>query len=100
MKVDTVRAVFTYLIALVVVVGGGAMIFLSRNDTSATDTVAIVAGFVGSALTFAFGAEVQSRTARQAASATAAAQGMPQGGNGMAADFAQAEEARQGDAAL
>ena len=73
MRVDTVRAVFTYLIALVTVLGGGAVIFVSRNDAGATDTVAIIAGFVGSALTFAFSAEVQSRTAKQAAASTLAA---------------------------
>ena len=71
-QVDTLRAIFTYLIALVVVVGGGYIIYISRGDPAATDTVAITAGFVGSALTFAFGAEVQARTARQSASATAA----------------------------
>ena len=71
--VDTIRAVATYLIAFVVVVGGGAIIYASRNDPTATDTVAIMAGFVGSALTFVFGSEVQTRTARQSAAATYAA---------------------------
>jgi len=70
--VDTIRALFTYVIALIVVVGGGAVIFVSRNDPSATDTVAIIAGFVGSALTFVFSSEVQTRTARQSASASLA----------------------------
>jgi hypothetical protein len=71
--VDTIRAVATYLIAFVTVVGGGAIIYVSRGDPNATDTVAITAGFVGSALTFVFGQEVQTRTARQAATQTAAA---------------------------
>lgn len=71
--VDTIRAVATYLIAFVVVVGGGWIIYVSRADPSATDTVAITAGFVGLALQFVFGSEVQTRTARQAAAATAAA---------------------------
>jgi membrane protein DedA with SNARE-associated domain len=71
--VDTIRAIATYLIAFVVVVGGGAIIYASRADPSATDTVAIMAGFVGSALTFVFGQEVQTRTARQAAASTLAA---------------------------
>jgi membrane protein DedA with SNARE-associated domain len=78
--VDTIRAVATYLIAFTVVLGGGAIIYVSRADPSATDTVAIMAGFVGSALTFVFGQEVQTRTARQAASQTYAA-----GPNGHAA---------------
>ncbi len=71
--VDTIRAVATYLIAFTVVLGGGAVIYVSRADPSATDTVAIMAGFVGSALTFVFGQEVQTRTARQSAAATLAA---------------------------
>lgn len=73
MQVDTIRALFTYATALIIVVGGGAIIYLSRSDPAATDVVAIVAGFVGSALTFLFGSEVQSRTARQSATATIAA---------------------------
>lgn len=68
--VDTIRAVFTYIIALIVVVGGGWVIYTSRGDASAADTVAIMAGFIGAALTFAFGSETQTRTARQTASAT------------------------------
>lgn len=80
--VDTIRAVFTYIIALLVVVGGGFVIFFSRNDPSSTDTVAIMAGFVGSALTFVFGSEVQTRTARQ--TNTANLQGATTHANGLA----------------
>jgi len=81
--VDTIRALFTYVIALIVVVGGGSVIFVSRNDPSATDTVAIIAGFVGSALTFVFSSEVQTRTARQSATATlAGSTATQQGSNG------------------
>lgn len=80
--VDTIRAIATYIIAFVVVVGGGAIIYASRADPSATDTVAIMAGFVGSALTFVFGQEVQTRTARQAATQTAAANVTNGNGNG------------------
>lgn len=69
---DTIRAVFTYAIALIVVVGGGSMLYLLRGDVSATDLRTVVAGFIGSALTFAFGAEVATRTARQSAASTAA----------------------------
>lgn len=80
--VDTIRAVATYIIAFTVVLGGGAVIYVSRADPSATDTVAIMAGFVGSALTFVFGQEVQTRTARQSAAATYAASVAPVNGNG------------------
>jgi hypothetical protein len=70
--VDTIRALFTYLIATIVVVGGGALLYVAR-DATAGDLRVVIAGFMGSALTFVFGQEVQTRTARQAASQTAAA---------------------------
>lgn len=84
MSVDTIRALFTYATALVVVLGGGAIIYVSRADPSASDVVAIVAGFVGASLSFLFGSEVQTRTARQSATATAvgAATSTPTNGNG------------------
>lgn len=69
--VDAIRALATYLIALLVVVGGGLAIYQSRADAAAADTVAIMAGFVGSALTFVFGQEVQRRTAKDARDQTA-----------------------------
>jgi hypothetical protein len=71
--VDTIRAVATYLIAFVTVIGGGAMIFALRGDPNAKDIIAIAASFIGAALTFVFGQEVQTRTARQAAASTFAA---------------------------
>jgi len=71
--IDTIRATFTYLIATIVVVGGGAILFVSRSDPNSSNLSVVVAGFIGSSLTFVFGSEVQTRTARQAASATSAA---------------------------
>lgn len=71
--VDTIRAVATYLIAFTVVLGGGAIIFALRSEPNSADIIAIVAGFIGSALTFVFSSEVQTRTARQSATATLAA---------------------------
>ena len=80
--VDTIRAIFTYAIALVVVAGGGAMIFVSRNEPQATDTVAIVAGFIGAALAFTFQQETQTRTARQSQASSLA--GATMHANGLA----------------
>lgn len=71
--IDTLRAIFTYTLALVVVIGGFGIIFATRSDAGATDTRLMIAGFIGSALTFAFNTEVQTRTARQSAAATFAA---------------------------
>jgi hypothetical protein len=70
MMTDTIRAVAAYAIAMVVVLGG--FLFLYNTPETDPDKV-VVAGFIGSALTFVFGSEVQTRTARQAASATYAA---------------------------
>jgi hypothetical protein len=77
--VDTIRAIFTYLIATLVVVGGGAILF----TTQSSDLRVVVGGFIGFALNFVFGSEVQTRTARQAAASTAAATGLsPNGSSG------------------
>lgn len=70
MQIDTIRAIATYIIALVVVVGGFAIIFASRADQSATDTRIVIAGFVGVALQFVFGQEVSTRSARATTAAT------------------------------
>jgi len=73
------RMLFTYILALVVVIGGFGIIFATRQDVNATDTRLMIAGFIGSALTFAFNTEVQTRTARQSAAATFAATLPPSG---------------------
>lgn len=70
--VDTIKAVFTYLIALVTIVGGGLFLYATRLETADSLQI-LVGGFMGSALTFVFSSEVQTRTARQAAASTAAA---------------------------
>ena len=69
--IDTIRALFTYVIALIVITGGGIMLFIDRDNPNTSLSI-VIAGFIGSALTFTFGQEVQTRTARQAATATAA----------------------------
>lgn len=72
MQVDTIKAIATYIIALVIVLGGFVVLFVTRAD-DAPDTRVIIAGFMGSAITFVFSSETQTRTARQAAAATYAA---------------------------
>jgi hypothetical protein len=62
---DTLKAFFTYLTALIVVVGGIAVIYFSRNDGPAAAQVQLlIGGFIGSALTFLFVQENSTRTAR------------------------------------
>jgi dihydrofolate reductase len=74
-KVDTVKATFTYLTAYTIIVGGGAFLYQTYADPRATEVgiIAIVSGFIGAAIQFVFGQEIQSRTAHQAAAATLAA---------------------------
>jgi hypothetical protein len=79
--VDTIRAIFTYVIATAVVVGGGYVIYAVRTEANSQDTVAIIAGFVGAALSFVFSTEVQTRTARQ--TTTAHAEGAVTHANGI-----------------
>lgn len=68
--IDTIKAVFTYATAMFIALGGlYALVFIPMEP----DTKTIVGAFVGSSLTFIFGQEVQTRTARQAATQTAAA---------------------------
>lgn len=70
-KIDTIRALYAYSIAAAVIVGGGcALIFVPDLDAN---TALVLAGFIGSAMTFVFGQETATRTARQQASATLAA---------------------------
>jgi hypothetical protein len=90
--VDTIRAVFTYSTALLIVVGGGLIIYVSRSEPAAADVVAIVAGFMGAALTFLFSSETQTRTARQTNTASAA--GAIQHANGLANTAYTADLAR------
>ena len=79
--IDTLRAIFTYSIAGFVVIVGFAFLFFTRAEPGSGDTALVISGFIGSALTFAFGQEVQTRTARQSASATAAATASPTNGH-------------------
>ena len=69
-KIDMIKALYTYSVAAIVIVGGGAaLVFVPLAD----NTALVMAGFIGSAMTFLFGLETATRTARQSAAATAAA---------------------------
>ena len=64
MKSDTLGLILTYGLAYVVVIGGGYIVAVHGTALDELLKGAII-GFIGSALTFVFGAEVQKRTARQ-----------------------------------
>lgn len=70
-KIDTIKAVYAYTIAAFLVVAGGwALVFVTNLDAN---TALVIAGFMGSALTFVFGQEASTRAVRQQAAATLAA---------------------------
>lgn len=70
-RIDLIKALYAYTIAAIVVVGGGGSLILIKDLDANTSLV--IAGFIGSALTFVFGQEVATRSARQSAAATLAA---------------------------
>lgn len=67
---DTVRMIFTYAIALVIVIGGGLFLFMTRAEPDSQGTSLVIAGFIGAAVTFVFGQEGATRAARQTTTAS------------------------------
>ena len=53
MQSDMVKLWFSYLIALIVIVGGGAMLYFTEDN----DLRLVVAGFIGAAISFVFNKE-------------------------------------------
>ena len=73
MGIDTIKVIYTYSIATIIVVGGMAMLYFSRLDPPSSGNLALVtAGFIGAAIQFVFNRETQTSTARQVERATAA----------------------------
>jgi len=62
---ETVKLLFTYLIAFTVVLGGGYILYVTRSEPTADNLQLVISGFIGAALAFVFGGEIQTRTARQ-----------------------------------
>lgn len=75
MQIDTIKVIYTYTIATIIVLGGGAILYfapLTQDAQSATNLSLVIAGFIGAALQFVFNRETQTSTARQVERATAA----------------------------
>lgn len=68
-SVDLIRAIATYVTAVLVVVLGLVIIYATRADVGTSDTRVVVAGFVGLALQFLFGQETATRAVRQTSAA-------------------------------
>ena len=77
---ERIKIIYTYTISLIVIVGGGVVLYVTRNDPNTTDVQGLrllLAGFIGSALTFVFGRETASGAAFQSERAYAAGLATP-----------------------
>lgn len=61
MTTDSVRAIMAPLAAFVILVGGGAFLYLTIGVPDAEETRLIVSGLMGGAATFLFGDAAQRR---------------------------------------
>ncbi len=64
MRSDSIKLVFTYSIAVIVIVGGGIMLYFTPDD----NLQLVVAGFIGAAISFVFNSESATRATRAAES--------------------------------
>lgn len=79
MQADTIKLLFTYVIASVVIVGGGLMLYAMRLDppeSNSANLSLLLAGFIGAAIAYVFNRETatQATRAAQSSSASGAAQ--------------------------
>jgi hypothetical protein len=84
MQTDTIKLIATYALAFIVVVGGGAILFVTRldpPDSLSAQYGLLISGFIGGALTWAFTKESATQATRAAAAATREAHGGPPDGN-------------------
>lgn len=71
MQADTIKLLFTYVIATIVITGGGLMLYATRLDpvdSNSSNLALLIAGFIGAAITFVFGQESATRASRAAQS--------------------------------
>lgn len=73
MNTDTIKVIYTYTIATIIIAGGLGILYLTRLDPPSPNNLGlVVAGFIGAAIQFVFNRETQTQTARQVERATAA----------------------------
>ena len=76
MNADTIKLIFVYTIAAIVIVGGGAMLYATRLDppeSASQDYGLLIAGFIGAAITFVFNRESATQATRAAQSSASQA---------------------------
>jgi len=72
---DTLKLIFTYGIATIIIVGGGLILYLTRLDppeSNSQNLSLLFAGFIGAAVTFVFNRESATQATRAAQSSSAA----------------------------
>jgi len=72
---DTIKLVYTYSIAAVVIIGGGLMLYAIRLDpqeSNSQNLSLLIAGFIGAAITFVFNRESATQATRASQASTAA----------------------------
>jgi hypothetical protein len=77
-RTDDVKLLFTYSLAAIIIVGGGLMLYASRMEQN-SDFALLIAGFIGSAVTFVFNRESATQATRAAQSSAAQATSAGQG---------------------
>jgi hypothetical protein len=65
---DTLKLLFTYTIALVIVVGGGLFLYATLGQSDAESTRLAIVGFMGGATAFVFAQESAKQATRSAQS--------------------------------
>jgi len=71
--VDTIKLLFTYIIATIVIVGGGLMLYATRLDppeSNSQNLSLLLSGFIGAAITFVFNRESATQATRAAQSSS------------------------------
>lgn len=79
MQSDTIKLLFTYIIAIVIVIGGGIFLFVTIDQERAESTRLAIVGFMGAATAFVFGQESAKQATRAAQSSSS---GSSSGSNG------------------
>ena len=79
MQADSIKLWFSYGLATVIIVAGGAALFFARNEGN-SDFSLLFAGFIGAAITFVFNRESATQATRAATQATTAALNAPPAG--------------------
>jgi len=67
MNTDGIKLWFSYSLAAVIIVAGGAALFYARNEGN-SDFSLLFAGFIGAAITFVFNRESATQATRAAQS--------------------------------